>query len=65
LHHSKKLLTQTSKDYQGVHVTYLTSPSPADSWHFEKGFVGAMKGAEAFIYDKQEGKVGIVIHNIK
>lgn len=65
LHHKQKLITQESKDYRGVKVTYLTSPSASDSWHFEKAYVGAIKGAEAFIYNKEEGLVGTVVHNIK
>lgn len=64
LHHGKKLQTETAKDYRGVIVTYLTSPSASDAWHFERNFVGAIKGAEAYIYNKDEGKVGVVIHNI-
>lgn len=65
LHHKKQYLTQSSKDYNGVKVTYLTSPSSADAWHGAKGFVGAIKGAEAFIYDGLEGLVATYTHNIK
>ena len=65
LHHRQKYLTQQSKDYRSVNVTYITSPSAADAWHSEKGFVGAIKGAEGFIYNKEEGLIGTVIHNIK
>jgi hypothetical protein len=64
LHHSKKMLTETSKDYSGVKVTYLTSPSAPDAWHFSKGFTGSIKGAEAFIYDKEQGLIGTAVHNI-
>ena len=65
LHHRQKYLTQQSKDYRSVNVTYITSPSAADAWHSEKGFVGSIKGAEGFIYNKEEGLIGTVIHNIK
>lgn len=65
LHHQKKFQTQTAKDYNGVRVTYLTSPSASDAWHFERNFVGAIKGAEGYIYNKDEGLVGVVVHNIK
>ena len=64
LHHRKASITEVSKDYRGVNVRFLTSPSAADAWHYEKSFVGAIKGAEAFIYNKHEGLVGILIHNI-
>jgi hypothetical protein len=65
LHHKQKFMTQESKDYRGVRVTYLTSPSASDSWHFQKSFTGAIKGAEGFIYNDKEGLIGTVVHNIK
>lgn len=65
LHHKQRKLTQETKDYRGVRVTYLTSPSAADAWHAERAFVGAIKGAEAYIYNKDEGIIGSVMHNIK
>lgn len=64
-HHKLKKITQEAKDYRGVRVTYLTSPSAADAWHYEKAFTGAIKGAEGYIYNKSEGIIGSVIHNIK
>jgi len=64
LHHRKQLVTEVSKDYRGVNVRYMTSPSAADAWHSEKAFIGAIKGAEGFIYSATEGWVGTVAHNI-
>lgn len=65
LHHKQSYMTQTAKDYRSVQVSYMTSPSATDSWHNNKAFKGAIKGAEGMIYNSQEGKVGVVIHNIK
>lgn len=65
LHHRQKFITQESKEYRGVKVTYLTSPSASDAWHYEKAFTGAIKGAEGFIYNQSEGLIGTVVHNIK
>ena len=65
LHHKVKYITQDAKDYRGVRVTYLTSPSAPDAWHYQKAFTGAIKGAEAFVYDESEGLVGTAVHNIK
>ncbi len=64
LHHSKKMLTEGSRDYNGIKVTYMTSPSSTDAWHFSRGYVGSVKGAEAFIYDKKQGLIGSAVHNI-
>jgi hypothetical protein len=58
-------MTQSAKDYKGVNVRYLTSPSAPDFWHQSRGYVGAIKGAEGFIYNKEEGLIGSVVHNIK
>jgi hypothetical protein len=65
LHHKYNLMTQTAKDYKGVQVRYLTSPSAPDAWHYNKAYIGSIKGAEGFIYNKEEGLVGTVVHNIK
>lgn len=65
LHHKQGYITPTAKDYRGVIVTYLTSPSATDSWHAMKNYTGSIKGAEGFIYGRDEGKIGTVIHNIK
>jgi len=59
------MMTQTAKDYMGVAVTYITSPSAPDAWHFERAFIGSIKGAEGFLYNKEDGKVGIVVSNLK
>lgn len=64
LHHKKKYLTQQTRDYNGVMVTYLSSLSSADAWHYNKAYTGSIKGAEAFVYDKIEGLVGTAVHNI-
>lgn len=65
LHHKQKFITQESKDYRGVRVTFLTSPSASDAWHYSKAFTGAIKGAEGFIFNDKEGLIGTVIHNIQ
>lgn len=65
LHHKYSLMTQTARDYKGVNVRYLTSPSAPDAWHYNKAYIGSIKGAEGFIYNKDEGLVGTVVHNIK
>ena len=36
----------------GVTNRVMSSLSGTDAWHFEKGFVGSLKGAEAIIYHK-------------
>lgn len=50
IHHKK------SKEYQGVCVEYLRSPSGTDAWHSRNGYL-SNKALEAFVHDVQEGQV--------
>lgn len=65
LHRTMKFATGLAKDYRGVNVMYVTSPSATDAWHSSKAFTGAIKGAEGFVFNGEEGLIGTVIHNIK
>lgn len=49
-HHKK------SKEYIGVEVEYLRSPSPADGWHDKNGFVNK-PGLDGFIHCLENGQV--------
>ncbi|MDX1769934.1 MAG: hypothetical protein R3328_00265 [Planococcaceae bacterium] len=44
----------------GVIVRYLSSPSGTDTWHFESGYVGAVKKCQSFIWDKELGLMDII-----
>lgn len=55
-HHKKDLLPRT-EDREGVTIRLLRSLSPADAWHFDKGFIGAPRSAEAFLWDGENGLV--------
>jgi len=39
----------------GVVVRFLRSLVPIDAWTFDKGFVGAQKAAESFVWDPNKG----------
>jgi hypothetical protein len=45
---------QAVKEENGVIVRYLSSPSGTDNWHFESGYVGAIKKAQSFVWDKDK-----------
>ena len=62
LHHKIKHKWLDAKEYIGVTVEYMRSPSSADSWHSRKGFCGAYKACEAFVHDKQSGQVARLTH---
>lgn len=53
---------KTSKDYIGVTVESLRSPSGADSWHHRAGYQHAPKAIEGFIHHKTHGQVARLCH---
>lgn len=53
---------KASKDYMGVCVESLRSPSSADSWHYRNGFVGGVKAVEGFIHSKTQGQLARITH---
>jgi hypothetical protein len=62
LHHKIKHKWLDAKDYIGVTVEYMRSPSASDSWHAGKGFCGVPKAVEGFLHDKESGQVARFVH---
>lgn len=56
IHHKK------SKDYMGVTVESMRSPSGADSWHHRNGYVHSPKGIDAFIHHPVDGQIARITH---
>lgn len=57
IHHKNTLKFQSGKDYHGVTVEYMRSPSAADSWHHNSGYQHVKRAVEAFIHHKDNGQV--------
>jgi hypothetical protein len=54
---------KTSKDYHGITVESLRSPSGTDSWHHRKGYgIGGVKAVEGFIHSMDHGQVARLTH---
>ena len=53
---------KTSKDYIGVTVESLRSPSSADSWHHRNGYQHSPKAIEGFIHCKEHGQIARLTH---
>jgi hypothetical protein len=51
-----------AKDYMGVCVESLRSPSGADSWHAKNGFIHSPKAIEAFLHHKLHGQCCRITH---
>ncbi len=62
LHHKVKHKWLDAKDFIGVTVEYMRSPSGTDSWHSRKGFSGVPKACEGFLHDKNSGQVARLVH---
>ena len=62
IHHKVKHKYLDTKDYIGVTIEYMRSPSSADSWHSRKGFCGVPRACEGFIHDKESGQVARLTH---
>lgn len=62
IHHKEQHKFKSGKDYHGVTVEYLRTPSGTDSWHHRKGFCGVQKAVEGFIHSKQHGQVCRITH---
>jgi len=51
-----------SKDFIGVTVEALRSPSGTDGWHHRKGYQHAPKAVEGFIHSKSHGQMARLTH---
>ena len=57
--HRKRETIHTAGDtWQGVHVRVIPALSGTDAWHYQHGFTGGWKAAEAYLWDEQEAYVG-------
>jgi len=64
LHHQIKHQFKSGKDFVGVNVTYLRSPSNADLWHAEKQFKSQV-AVEGFVHSKHDGRIAHITHYFK
>jgi hypothetical protein len=54
-HHKEDYVHKTHEETNGVVVRILRSLTTADAWHYNKGYVGALRASEAFLWDKELG----------
>ena len=57
-HRVKETHYNAADTIDGVLVRILPSLSGTDAWHYKKGYVGSMRAAQAFIYNKKRGYEG-------
>ena len=55
--------SEITKEENGLIIRHISSVTGTDAWHNESGFIGAVKKAQAFIWDKEYGLTDI-LHSI-
>ena len=63
-HTNKAMKLQAIEELNGITVRNLSSMAATDYWHDAKGFIGNIKKAQAFIYNRQNGLQGILNYNV-
>ena len=63
IHHKDYFKFRSGKDYIGMTVEYLRSPSGTDRWHADNGYTGSKVALEAFIHHPENGQVCRLTHN--
>lgn len=53
-HHKEDYVQKTDETDGGIVVRILRSLSPADSFHYNKGYVGALRASESFLWHKTD-----------
>lgn len=64
IHHKKRVSVKSEEDHHGINIRYMRSLKGTDSWEYQKGYVGSIGGAEAYIWDKEHGLVSIFNYNL-
>lgn len=62
-HHKKEIKYQSTTEYNGVKIRYMSSLSGNDAWHHKRGYVGAIQTSEAYLWDPSGGLKAIFNYN--
>lgn len=57
VHHKKEYKYLSSEEFKGVTIRVLRALTATDAWHNEKGYIGSLRAAEGFIWNKNEGLI--------
>lgn len=52
-----------TQEKHGVRVRVISALTPADDWHSENGYVGNLRTAEAYVWNREQGLISIMYHN--
>lgn len=65
LHTNKSTKMQAVEELQGLTIRNLSSMSATDEWHDQKGYIGNIKKAHAFVWSKYNGLQAKLNYNVK
>lgn len=51
--HSEQMIVEGN----GVIIRRIASPTPSDNWHTDNGYIGNVRKAQTFVYDKDKGLI--------
>ena len=60
--HTGHLHQTRTEESHGVRVRILPSLSPPDAWHAGNAYVGCLRSAEGYIWNREEGLIGQVFY---
>jgi hypothetical protein len=63
IHHKDYFKFRGGKDFIGMTVEFVRSPSSSDRWHNDNGYTGSKVAIEAFIHHPLNGQVSRLTHN--
>ena len=55
---------ERSEDLNGTVLRWVNAIAPEDLYHYAEGYIGSVKGSQAFVYDKELGLRTILMHRI-
>lgn len=67
VNYKETVLTRTpiSDEQLGIVIRHMSSLAGTDAWHYSKGYIGPIKGAEAFLWNNESGLVAQFNSNIR
>ena len=63
-YHLGHLHTERAEEKNGITFRRISSITAPDAWHSENGFIGSVRRAQAFIWDKNKGLEAILNSNV-
>jgi hypothetical protein len=60
--HFGHIHTEVAQDMDGVILRWVPGLAPPDHYHFQEGYVGSIKGSQAFVFDSETGLRYILYH---